>query len=57
MDEKDSADALFTEADEFVVHLDDLGGLSRINVLVVHEAATGSNLHVLAEALVATDLE
>ena len=54
--EKDSSDYIWTEADEFVCHID-LSGLSRINVLVVHEAATGANLHVLAEAMIATDIE
>lgn len=55
--EKDSSDFIWTEADEFSFHISDLGGINRINVLVVHEAATGSNVHVLAEVTVATDLE
>jgi hypothetical protein len=55
--QKDSSDFIWTEADVFTIHLNDLGGLKRINVLVVHEAATGSNLHVLAEGVFATDLE
>lgn len=55
--EKDSSDFIWTQADIFVFHIADCGGLSRINVLVVHEAATGANLHVLAEAIVATDIE
>jgi hypothetical protein len=54
--EKDSSDVIYTEADEFVYQID-CSGLSRVNVLVVHEAATGSNIHVLAEITVATDLE
>lgn len=54
--EKDSSDFLYTEADVFTAHLV-LEGLARVNVIVVHEAATGSNLHVLAEGLFATDIE
>ena len=55
--EKDSSDFIWTEADIFTFHLSDLGGLKRVNVLVVHEAATGANLHVLAEGVFATDME
>ena len=51
---KDDSDFIWTEADVFVCNLQDLGGLKRINVLVVHESATGSNLHVLAEGVFAT---
>ena len=54
---KDDSDFIWTEADVFVCNLQDLGGLKRVNVLVVHEAGTGSNLHVLAEGVFATDLE
>lgn len=54
--ENDSSDFLYTEADIFTAYLI-LEGLARVNVLVVHEAATGSNLHVLAEGLFATDIE
>ena len=55
--QKDSADSVYTEADIFKLHLFSLGGLKRINVLVVHEAATGSNVHVLAEGTFVTAIE
>lgn len=55
--QKDSSDFIFTEAEVFKLHINDVGGLKRVNVLVVHEAATGSNLHVLSEAVFVTDLE
>jgi len=54
---KDDSDFIWTEADCFICHLQDLGGLKRVNTIVVHEAATGSNLHVLSEGVFATDLE
>jgi len=54
--EKDSSDFIWTEADVFTAQIN-CEGLKRINVLVVHEAATGSNLHVLAEGIFATDIE
>lgn len=54
--QKDSSDFIWTEADVFTVQID-CAGLKRVNVLIVHEAATGSNLHVLAEAVFATDIE
>lgn len=54
--QKDSSDFIWTEADVFKV-LVDCSGLKRVNVLVVHEAATGSNLHVLAEGIFATAFE
>jgi len=55
--EKDNADILWTKAEIFTVHLPDLGGLRRVNILVVHESGTGSNLHVLAAGVFATDIE
>jgi hypothetical protein len=54
--EKDSSDSLYTEADIFTAQID-CAALKRVNVLVVHEAATGSNTHVLADAVFATDIE
>lgn len=54
--QKDSSDFIFTEADIFTASID-CTGLKRVNVLVVHESATGSNLHVLAEGVFATDIE
>jgi hypothetical protein len=53
---KDSSDAVWTEADIYTAYIN-CEGLKRVNVLVVHEAATGSNLHVLAEGVFATDIE
>lgn len=54
--QKDSSDFIWTEAEVFSYHIN-CEGLKRINVLVVHESATGSNLHVLAEGVFATDIE
>lgn len=54
--QKDSSDFIWTSADIFVAQIN-CEGLKRVNVLVVHEAATGSNLHVLADAVFATDIE
>lgn len=54
--EKDNADVIWTEADVFSAYIN-CEGLKRVNVLVVHEAATGSNLEVLAEGVFATDVE
>lgn len=55
--QKDSSDFIWTEADIWTLHIADLGGLKRVNVLIVHEAATGANIHVLAEGVFATDIE
>lgn len=55
--QKDSSDFIWTEADVFDFSIRDCAGLKRVNVLVVHESVTGSNLHVLAEAVFATDIE
>ncbi len=54
--QKDSSDSIYTETNTFVAHIN-CEGLLRVNVLVVHEAATGSNMHVLAQAIFATDIE
>jgi hypothetical protein len=54
--QKDSSDFIWTEADVFTAYIN-CEALKRVNVLVVHEAATGSNLHVLAEGVFATDIE
>lgn len=54
--QKDSSDFIWTEADVFTAHIN-CEGLKRINVLIVHESATGANLHVLAEGVFATDIE
>jgi len=54
--QKDSADIIWSQASIFMAHID-CAGLKRVNVLVVHEAATGSDLHVLAEGVFATALE
>lgn len=54
--QKDNADVIWTEADVFPLYVN-CEGLKRINVLIIHEAATGSNLHVEALAVLATDIE
>lgn len=54
--QKDSSDFIWTEADVFSAYIN-CEGLKRVNVLVIHEAATGSNLHVLAEGVFASDIE
>lgn len=54
--EKDSSDFIWTEADVFTAWIN-CEGLKRVNVLVIHEAATGANLHVLADGVFATDIE
>lgn len=54
--QKDSSDFIWTEADVFTCKIN-CEDLKRINVLVVHEAATGANLHVLVEGVFATDIE
>lgn len=54
--EKGSSDFIWTEADVFTAYIN-CEGLKRVNVLIVHESATGSNLHVLAEGIFATDIE
>lgn len=53
--QKDSSDFIWTEADVFTAQIN-CEGLKRVNVLVVHESATGANLHVLAEGIFATDI-
>lgn len=54
--QKDSSDFIWTEADIFTYHINCVA-LKRVNVLVVHESATGSNLHILVEGVFATDIE
>lgn len=54
--QKDSSDFIWTEADVRSTYIN-CEGLKRMNVLIVHESATGSNLHVLAEGIFATDIE
>lgn len=54
---KDNSDFLWTEADEFNLHISDLAGLKRVNVYIIAEDGTGSNLEVLAQGTFATDIE
>lgn len=54
--QKDNADVIWTEADEYVFYTN-TEGLKRINVLVVHESATGANLEVEALAVLTTGIE
>lgn len=53
--QKDSSDFIWSEADEYVFYTN-TEGFKRINVLVVHESATGANLEVEALAVLATDI-
>lgn len=53
---KDSSDFVFDAAQIFVFAID-CAGLKRVNVYVVHEAATGSNIHVEATGVFATAFE
>ena len=53
---KDDADFIWTEADVFTAYIN-CEALKRLNVLVVHESATGANLHVLVDGVFATDIE
>lgn len=54
--QKDSSDNINTEADIFTIYVN-TEGLKRVNVLVIHQSATGSNMHVEALAIGATDIE
>lgn len=54
--QKDSSDFIWTEADMWAVHIN-CEALKRVNVLIVHEAATGANLHVLVDGVFFTDIE
>lgn len=54
--EKDNSDVLWTEADIFTAYVN-CEGVKRVNVLAVHESATGANLHIIAEGVFATDIE
>lgn len=54
---KDSSDFLWDQAERFVLHLSDLAGISRVRVVVVHRAATGSDIHFKASGLFATAIE
>jgi len=53
---KDSSDVLWDQAERIAVEIN-CAGLSRIRVVVVHRAATGSDVHCRVETLFATDLE
>lgn len=55
--EKDNSDFIWSQAERFHHHISNAGGLSRVAVVIVHQAATGSNLHVKAESLWASDIE
>jgi hypothetical protein len=56
-DQKDSSDEILTQAEVFAVHMEDLGGISQLRLLVEHRGATGSNIHYKAAFLAATDIE
>lgn len=54
---KDASDFIWSQAQRFHHHIANAGGLSRVAVAIVHQAGTGSNLHVKAESLWASDIE
>ncbi len=53
---KDSADTIWTQAEVFAAMID-LSGLSYVRLLMLHTAATGSNIHFKAEMVAFTDIE
>lgn len=53
---KDATDTMWTQAETFAAYLN-LEGLSYIRGLMLHAAATGSNIHFKAELVAATDIE
>lgn len=53
---KDSADEIWTQAEKFAAFLD-LTGISYIRGLVLHTAATGSDIHFKGQLVAATDIE
>lgn len=53
---KDAADTIWTQAETFSGVLD-FSGLSYIRLLMLHTAATGSNIHFKVELVAFTDIE
>jgi len=53
---KDASDTIWTQAETFSA-LVDLSGLSYVRLLMLHTAATGSNIHFKAQMVAYTDLE
>lgn len=53
---KDSSDTIWTQARVFKIEFE-IGGWKRLNVVVLHEAATGSDLHIHAEGIFITKFE
>lgn len=53
---KDAADTMWTQAETFSALLD-LSGLSWVRLLMMHTAATGSDIHFKAEMVSVTDFE
>lgn len=53
---KDSDDTIWTQAEVFSAMVD-LSGLSYVRLLMLHTAATGSNIHFKAEMVAFTDIE
>ena len=53
---KDSADKILNQAELFFIHLD-LAGVRRMRLIVLHRAATGSNIAFKANVINATDIE
>lgn len=54
--QKDSADAMWTEAEKHTIYVD-LTGVNRVRMSVIHRAATGSDIHFRCDAVRYTDFE
>ena len=53
---KDGADIIYNEAERFKIEIN-CGGLSRVRAVIIHEAATGPNIHVIGKLLRVTAIE
>ena len=53
---KDAADTIWTKAERFTAKIVDFGGMSYIRAIMLHTAATGSDIHFKAELVSATDI-
>lgn len=53
---KDNADIVYNEAERFKLQID-CSGLSRVRAVIVNEAATGPNIHVIGKLLRVTAFE
>lgn len=53
---KDGADIIYNEAERFKININ-CAALSRVRAVVIHEAATGPNIHVIGKLLRVTAIE